>query len=328
MTDRFRVVPASYVFLLRRGSDGDEVLLQLRQNTGYMDGYWAAAAAGHVERGETAYDAARREAREEIDVDDLELEFLTSMQRTGVRRPDRRAHRLLLRGSVVVRGTADRGAGEVCRSRVVRAHGTARPGGTSRAPCPHPSGGGGRAVHDVRFQEGLTTRPAAFRDVAAPTAHRKETRMVIELGEQPTPEVEPAEPPPGGVDAIDEEDPTPVVPDLSLLGTPPSRTVSPTSCASPRTPTRVRAPTAPANPRRRHPRDRRARARRGRGLDRLDQRAGARPARAGARPARTGSRQARPARAASPRTPSSRTPTPTRVVPPEPRAGWASAASA
>ncbi len=87
MTDRFRVVPASYVFLLRRGSDGDEVLLQLRQNTGYMDGYWAAAAAGHVERGETAYDAARREAREEIDVDDLELEFLTSMQRTAYADP-------------------------------------------------------------------------------------------------------------------------------------------------------------------------------------------------------------------------------------------------
>jgi 8-oxo-dGTP diphosphatase len=79
VTDRFRVVPASYVFLLR----GEvEVLLQLRQNTGYMDGHWAAAAAGHVERGETAYDAARREAREEIAVDDLVLEFVTSMQRT------------------------------------------------------------------------------------------------------------------------------------------------------------------------------------------------------------------------------------------------------
>jgi 8-oxo-dGTP diphosphatase len=83
--DRFRVVPASYVFLLRpagSGQAGDEVLLQLRQNTGYMDGHWAAAAAGHVERGETAYDAARREAREEIEVDLDQLDFVTSMQRT------------------------------------------------------------------------------------------------------------------------------------------------------------------------------------------------------------------------------------------------------
>ena len=51
------------------GPTGDtEVLLQLRQNTGYMDGHWAAAAAGHVERGETAYDAAQREAAEELDI--------------------------------------------------------------------------------------------------------------------------------------------------------------------------------------------------------------------------------------------------------------------
>jgi ADP-ribose pyrophosphatase YjhB (NUDIX family) len=47
-----------------------------------MDGHWAAAAAGHVERGEAAYDAAHREGREEIGVEGLELEFLTSMQRT------------------------------------------------------------------------------------------------------------------------------------------------------------------------------------------------------------------------------------------------------
>jgi 8-oxo-dGTP pyrophosphatase MutT (NUDIX family) len=83
VTDRFRVVPASYVFLLREGtSGGDEVLLQLRQNTGYMDGHWAAAAAGHVERGETAYDAARREAREELGIDGVDLAFVTAMQRT------------------------------------------------------------------------------------------------------------------------------------------------------------------------------------------------------------------------------------------------------
>ncbi len=82
MTDRFVVVPAAYVFLLRDGSSGPEVLLQLRRGTGYMDEHWAAAAAGHVEKGETAYDAARREAREEIEVDDLALEFVTAMQRT------------------------------------------------------------------------------------------------------------------------------------------------------------------------------------------------------------------------------------------------------
>jgi 8-oxo-dGTP diphosphatase len=86
VVDRFRVVPAAYVFLLRASGGGhgapDEVLLQLRQNTGYMDAHWAAAAAGHVERGETAYDAARREAREEVGVEVGALSFLTSMQRT------------------------------------------------------------------------------------------------------------------------------------------------------------------------------------------------------------------------------------------------------
>jgi 8-oxo-dGTP pyrophosphatase MutT (NUDIX family) len=79
---RFVVVPAAYVFLMRDGAAGPEVLLQLRQNTGYMDDHWAAAAAGHVERGETALDAAHREAAEEIAVTALELEFVTSMQRT------------------------------------------------------------------------------------------------------------------------------------------------------------------------------------------------------------------------------------------------------
>ena len=82
MIDRFVVVPASYVYLLREGGAGTEVLLQLRQNTGYMDGRWAAAAAGHVERGETAYDAARREALEELGIDDLDLVFELTMQRT------------------------------------------------------------------------------------------------------------------------------------------------------------------------------------------------------------------------------------------------------
>jgi len=44
--------------------------------------------------------------------------------------------------------------------------------------------------------------------------------MVDRLGEQPTPEIEPAEPPPGGVDAVEESqfDDPPLVPDMSLIG--------------------------------------------------------------------------------------------------------------
>ena len=83
MTDRFVVVPASYVLFLREGAGGGEMLLQLRQNTGYMDGHWATAAAGHVEQGESVFEAARREAREELGVDDVELTPLCGMHRTG-----------------------------------------------------------------------------------------------------------------------------------------------------------------------------------------------------------------------------------------------------
>jgi len=81
---RFQVVPAAYVFL-RRTSDGvDQLLLQLRQGTGYMDGHWAAAAAGHVEAGESVLDAAVREAVEElgITIDPADLLALCAMHRT------------------------------------------------------------------------------------------------------------------------------------------------------------------------------------------------------------------------------------------------------
>ncbi|MDN5746788.1 MAG: NUDIX domain-containing protein [Nocardioidaceae bacterium] len=82
--DRFVVIPAAYVYLLRQTTDaGTEVLLQLRQGTGYMDHHWAAAAAGHIERGESAETAARREAAEELAVSDLDLTFATAMQRTA-----------------------------------------------------------------------------------------------------------------------------------------------------------------------------------------------------------------------------------------------------
>ncbi|HVL86284.1 MAG TPA: NUDIX domain-containing protein [Pseudonocardia sp.] len=80
MSDRYRVVPAAYV-LLRRG---DEVLLQLRRNTGYRDGHWATAAAGHVELGEPVHRAACREAAEELGIviDPADLVAVTAMHRT------------------------------------------------------------------------------------------------------------------------------------------------------------------------------------------------------------------------------------------------------
>ena len=78
--ERFQVVPAAYLFL-RRGSD---VLLQLREGTGFMDGHWAAAAAGHVEADESVFDAIIREAREElgIEVAPADLTAVTALQRT------------------------------------------------------------------------------------------------------------------------------------------------------------------------------------------------------------------------------------------------------
>ncbi|GAA2784784.1 NUDIX domain-containing protein [Saccharopolyspora taberi] len=76
----FQVVPAAYVIFRRN----DEVLLQLRENTGYMDGHWAAAAAGHIEAGEPAPAAAVREAAEELGVrvDPADLVPLAVMHRT------------------------------------------------------------------------------------------------------------------------------------------------------------------------------------------------------------------------------------------------------
>src|SRR5919107_1923242 len=89
MLNRFVVVPAVYVYLLRPAPmpGGREVVLKLRGGTGFMDGHWAAAVAGHVEKGESVYDAGRREAAEEIGVTDVDLVPWCAMQRTGTGDP-------------------------------------------------------------------------------------------------------------------------------------------------------------------------------------------------------------------------------------------------
>ncbi|WP_182112969.1 MULTISPECIES: NUDIX domain-containing protein [unclassified Actinotalea] len=76
--ERTLLVAAAYVALRRR----DKVLLQLRQGTGYMDGYWCLLA-GHVDLGESVVDAAVREVREEsgVRVAAEDLEPLTTLHR-------------------------------------------------------------------------------------------------------------------------------------------------------------------------------------------------------------------------------------------------------
>ena len=83
--DRFQVIPAAYLLLLRGDGPELEVLLQKRgPATTFMAGHWATAAAGHVELGESVQVAAAREAQEElgIRVSPGDLRPLCAMQRT------------------------------------------------------------------------------------------------------------------------------------------------------------------------------------------------------------------------------------------------------
>ena len=78
----FALVPASYVYLLREGARGTEVLLQQRGDVPYMPRHWAAGAAGKADRSEDAVSAAVRELTEELDVVAHDLTFEFTMQRT------------------------------------------------------------------------------------------------------------------------------------------------------------------------------------------------------------------------------------------------------
>ena len=64
MQRRHEVRVAVFLVIAREG----KILLQLRQNTGYMDGKWDTAASGHVDEGERLEDAMVRETMEEIGV--------------------------------------------------------------------------------------------------------------------------------------------------------------------------------------------------------------------------------------------------------------------
>ncbi|MEW4354997.1 NUDIX domain-containing protein [Streptococcus pneumoniae] len=64
MKERFLSHTAVLPVIVEEG----KILLQLRQHTGFYDGYWDFAGSGHIEQGETATSALMREVREELGV--------------------------------------------------------------------------------------------------------------------------------------------------------------------------------------------------------------------------------------------------------------------
>lgn len=77
--ERFRAILSVYLVLQRE--DG-QVLLLLRQNTGFCDGQYGLPA-GHVDGNERLHDAMIREAKEEagVDVQEQDLQLIHTMHR-------------------------------------------------------------------------------------------------------------------------------------------------------------------------------------------------------------------------------------------------------
>lgn len=63
MSERFQVVPSVFI----AATSGNKVLLQLRQNTGFYDGYYDLPS-GHVEENENLHEAGARELQEETGI--------------------------------------------------------------------------------------------------------------------------------------------------------------------------------------------------------------------------------------------------------------------
>ncbi len=68
VTDRITSIAATYLILPRINNGVKEVLLHLRQGSGYCDGMYSVPA-GHLEPNETPTMTMSREAKEEIGID-------------------------------------------------------------------------------------------------------------------------------------------------------------------------------------------------------------------------------------------------------------------
>ncbi len=78
---RYKTLSSVMPVIVRETKDGQEILLARRYQTGYMDGYWDYAGAGHVDENETARQTLQRECLEEIgiqvEIETVEFALLT-----------------------------------------------------------------------------------------------------------------------------------------------------------------------------------------------------------------------------------------------------------
>jgi 8-oxo-dGTP pyrophosphatase MutT (NUDIX family) len=66
--DRFKLIGAVHLILMRNNEGNQEVLLLRRFNTGYEDGNYSVPA-GHLDGNESSLTAMRREAMEEVGIE-------------------------------------------------------------------------------------------------------------------------------------------------------------------------------------------------------------------------------------------------------------------
>lgn len=77
MSEKYYSRLAVNLVLTRINENGQkEILLQLRQNTGYMDNMYDFACSGHVDKGESFANALIREAKEEIGINIIEEDLI------------------------------------------------------------------------------------------------------------------------------------------------------------------------------------------------------------------------------------------------------------
>lgn len=76
--ERFKMIASGYAFFIQK----NKILLSVRKNTGYMDG-WYSVPAGHIEDGESLTKGTCREIREEtgVKVKPIDIELVHVMHR-------------------------------------------------------------------------------------------------------------------------------------------------------------------------------------------------------------------------------------------------------